>query len=343
MALRLIQSNVGRSQGAQDILLQTMMEHKYTFGIIAEPSRIPSDNPCWAADTMGSVALFWRWLPGLPPCVAIKSGSHFVAAQWGQIVVIEIYFPPSGTLSECEIWLDELSTCIRRLKPLPFIIAGNFNAWNTTWGSIKTGPRGRLVETWAVSHDLILLNRGRVSTCIRPQGESIIDLTWAYPVIARKVTKWEVAEDLEHMSDHCFILVHFDPPAKTIRSRLPENRWAVRKLNKAAFKSSIITSLWVKNSEDSTVEKSTQEQLEWIIDTVSTACDASMPRTKYSFRRSTYWWNNHIASLRQNAIRQGRRVTRSRGNLVRRAEAWESYKEAKIALRKAIKESKENS
>lgn len=51
----------------------------------------------------------------------------------------------------------------------------------------------------------MLLNRGRVSTCVRWNGESIVDLMWASPSAARMVLNWEVAREMEHLSDHRYI------------------------------------------------------------------------------------------------------------------------------------------
>ena len=58
----------------------------------------------------------------------------------------------------------------------PILIAGDFNAWSTTWG---TNPRGRLVEETLAAMDLVLLNTPGVYTFDCTRGRSIIDLVFS--------------------------------------------------------------------------------------------------------------------------------------------------------------------
>ena len=64
---------------------------------------------------------------------------------------------------------------------------------------------------WAAELDLRLLNEGSKSTCVRWQGESIVDLTWTSLSAARKTKSWEVAVDLESLSDHRYIFMTLLP------------------------------------------------------------------------------------------------------------------------------------
>lgn len=52
---------------------------------------------------------------------------------------------------------------------------GDFNAKSTSWDSPKTDTKRRAMENWAASIDLCFLNTGDSSTCVRWQGESIVD------------------------------------------------------------------------------------------------------------------------------------------------------------------------
>ncbi|XP_070530005.1 uncharacterized protein [Cardiocondyla obscurior] len=334
-------ANVGRSKGAQDLLLHTMAEQKMIFAVVAEPNYVPKNHPCWTGDELGSVALTWRWIPGTPSCAPIERGQRYVAARWGPTIIVGTYLPPSGTIEEYQKWLDDIAVCIRRVRNSPIIVAGDFNAWSTTWGSARTNARGRLVEAWAASMDLVLLNRGNTSTCVRPQGESIIDLSWASPAAARIVSGWKVSKDMEHLSDHRYILVSLAPlRSMSYRSR-EGRRWAVRKLDEDAFQASIAASLFASDLPQE--EEDPEIQLQWVTETVTRACDMSMPRVKHRFRRSAYWWSDQIAALRRDAIRTSRKVTRSRDNQDRRAEALATYKEARKTLRTAIRKAKEES
>lgn len=88
-----------------------------------------------------------------------------------------VYLPPSDKLADYEKWLADMETVIRPLLPFPVVVAGDFNAWNIAWGSRLTNAKGGLLEDMAAALGVKLLNRGRVSTCIHPRGESIVDLT----------------------------------------------------------------------------------------------------------------------------------------------------------------------
>lgn len=333
---------MGRSRGAQDLLLQTMIEHKCTLGVVAEPNHIPDRHPCWAKDKVDSVAITWRWWKGAPTCTPLESGEHYVAVRWGSMVVIGVYLPPSGTLADFEIWLDRLETCVRRLQTLPTVIAGDFNSWSRTWGSKRTGAKGRVLEEWAAALDLVLLNKGSTATCVRAQGESVIDLTWASPLAAKLVRSWRVATEIEHLSDHRYIMIQLAITTKAGSERErqgPEKRWTLKKLDEDKLMASVTAAIWSKNNgtqeEDDPLRK-----VEWLTDILTRACDASMPRTKSRPQRSTYWWNEEISNLRRVAVRCSRKVARCRGNMARRVEARREYKEARKSLRVAIKKSK---
>ncbi|XP_070529991.1 uncharacterized protein [Cardiocondyla obscurior] len=297
-------------------------------------------------DDTGTVALTWRWWRGAPPCAPIGRGRRFAAVHWGPVAVVGTYLPPSGSIQDYEGWLEEIGVFIDGLQPLPVVLAGDFNAWSTTWGSRQTNRRGRTLEEWAATRNLVLLNQGNVPTCVRPQGESIIDLTWATPAAANMVRKWKVADDLEHLSDHRYILLELGvraTPSLTKKYFSSEKRWALKKLREDTFGASLEVSCWSRESQFQDSRPSIAKEVDWMEEAVTSACDVSMPRVRRTPRRSTYWWNDDIAELRQKANIQRRILTRCRRNSERRAAALEDYKTARMALRVAIRESKARS
>ncbi|XP_070518818.1 uncharacterized protein [Cardiocondyla obscurior] len=263
--------NLCHSGAAQDLFLHTLAESGCTLGVILKPFCIPGNHPSWIGDDTGTVAITWRWWRRAPPCAPIGRGHRFVAVHWGPVAVVGTYLPPLGSLQEYEDWLEKIAVFLDGLRSLSIILAGDFNSWSRAWGSRKTNGRGRILEKWTAAKNLVLLNRGRVPTCVRPQGESIIDLTWATPAAASMVQKLEVATDLEHLSDHRYILLK-------LRAR----------------------------------------------------------------GGSSARWDENIAKLRREATRLRRVVTRSRGNLLSKTTALNSYKEARFALRVAIRKAKAN-
>jgi hypothetical protein len=58
---------------------------------------------------------------------------------------------------------------------------------------------------------------------VRPQGSSIVDITWFSPNASRFVTSWEVEADIEFLSDHRFIRIGVRAsPSKVLRRRAKE-------------------------------------------------------------------------------------------------------------------------
>lgn len=211
--LLLLLGNLNRSREAQDFFLHTLAESGSSIGIASETHRIPANHPCWASDAGDSVAITWRWWHGASVCSTIESGRRYV--RWGPIAVI--HFLPSQPLFRYEKWLGRVERCVRCLHLSPVIVAGDFNTWSTAWGSRRTNARGEAVKEWAAGLGLALMNRGRVNTCVRRQGASIVDLTWVTPSACRLITKWEVDQGREHLSDHRYVWTEFATPTTGCR------------------------------------------------------------------------------------------------------------------------------
>ncbi|XP_071652698.1 uncharacterized protein [Temnothorax longispinosus] len=175
--------------------------------------------------------------------------------------------------------------------PAQVMVAGDFNAKSALWGSPVTDRRGRILECWAASLGLVVLNRGGVQTCVRHQGGSVIDLTWATPDLARRVSEWRVTEEIESLSDHLFIEMSLPVTPPEVRARRREAnarfpRWALKKLNGDLLKASISTALWVNDPKGQSEDP--DEVAGWIGDIMTQACDASMPRSKPFVRKAAY-------------------------------------------------------
>ncbi|KMQ81570.1 reverse transcriptase [Lasius niger] len=110
-------------------------------------------------------------------------------------------------------FLEELSGTVRALGG-KIILCGDFNSKSTLWGSPITDARGDEVERWAAANDLRIANVGSVPTCVRPQGSSIIDLTWVSPRAIGLLNDWTVREDVETIRPHIHNLLYWFPIGK---------------------------------------------------------------------------------------------------------------------------------
>lgn len=132
-----------------------------------------------------------------------------------QAVAVQISFPYD--LIICNIYLehnmssqtfkDELEKLIAQLGH-SFIITGDFNAHNTSWGSHKTDRRGSIITELTEHFSLTILNEKLPTHVADSNGRmTSIDLTLCTQNLI-PFTDWTVLDDL-HGSDHFPILISF--------------------------------------------------------------------------------------------------------------------------------------
>ena len=93
-------------------------------------------------------------------------------------------------------------------------------------------------------------------------------------------------------------------------------------------------------SDENNINGSGGVQIDKIVQTMTCACDASMPRRFQSKRGSPcYWWTNEIKELRKTCLNLRRKSQRARGR-ANFEQLCSNYREARQTLSKAIKNSK---
>lgn len=60
---------------------------------------------------------------------------------------------------------------------------------------------------------------GKTPTCVRPQGWSVIDLSWGSADLSREVTNWKVEENIESLLDHQYITMDLGPESQLDRNK----------------------------------------------------------------------------------------------------------------------------
>nr|XP_032525082.1 uncharacterized protein LOC116776088 [Danaus plexippus plexippus] len=198
---RILQANINHCKAAQHLLVQTFAEWLVDVAVVAESYSVPGS---WLGDEDGSVALVARSSTNSPPISLLEKGPGYVAAAWGDIALIGVYFSPNRPLTDFENFLGVLAMVAARAAQRRVLVVGDFNAKSVAWGSPSTDVRGREVESWSVASGLSLLNRGTVHTCVRRNGGSIVDLSFATPSLAACVVDWRV-ELVETLSDHRYV------------------------------------------------------------------------------------------------------------------------------------------
>ncbi|CAB3240394.1 unnamed protein product [Arctia plantaginis] len=268
-----------------------------------------------------------------------------MAVEWGVTVVVGCYFSPNRGLAEYEAYLHGLAICIRSYASRPVFVLGDFNAHSREWGDTRDDARGETILEWAAGLDLRLLNRGSVSTCVRWQGESIVDLSWATPSAVHMVSGWRVAEEVVSLSDHRHIVfdVSLRRADRPRQDRKPPRRWSLKRLDREMVVAASHVADWLEER----VSSDPEEQAAWFGNIMASVCDASMPRVRPARKGSAYWWSVEISQLRTTVARLRRPYLRARRR--RRATAEEievarrEYGAAVKALSDAIAEAKARS
>lgn len=192
-----------------------MVEQRVGLCAISEPNRTVDS---WLCSQDGLSAICYKHEFLAHPCNLFKTGVNFVAVKYGTIIFTSVYVSPNVDIGSFRILLDELDDLLGMINDACLILCGDFNSHSAMWGSTLTDSRGILLQNWAANHDLRLVNHGTAPTCIRPQGDSIIDLTWVLADLIGYISEWRVRSDLESLSDHQCVTFSLGGPLSEIRS-----------------------------------------------------------------------------------------------------------------------------
>ncbi|KAL7723848.1 hypothetical protein ACLKA6_010357 [Drosophila palustris] len=173
------------------------------------------------------------------------------------------------------------------------------------WGSKRNNPRGLILADTLARLNVCLLNNGTQSTYSMAGRESIIDLTFASPELARDAA-WQVSDVYTH-SDHKAVITEL--LSRTVTRRTQSARhvgYKVNTLNREALLSSVQTI---------TATGDANGCAKGIADCIKAACEAAMAK-RYSGgsrRKPVPWWNQDISKARAECCAAKRRLQRSRG------------------------------
>lgn len=361
--LRVLQLNIGHCRVAQSLALQEARTQGAEVLLLCEVYEPPTNNNNWAFDTSATVAIV---ATGSHPIQRVwcTASPGMVAAQIGGVVFVSCYAPPRWNITEFERLLESVE--LEAMSHSAVVVAGDFNARHTEWGSTRCTERGELLLEAVQSLRLQTLNRGDAPTF---DGNGVatasrIDVTFASNSICIEDT-WEVQATYT-ASDHRLLSFRVRKPAaagqraaggggrargarqrRGPRSR-PSNtasdqgrtvhagrRWKTTQFNKVAF----LLALSAANFEE---RSSTADG---IIDALVDACSDTMQRvpTAHHGRRnaSVFWWTPELERLKEEC-RAARDAMLRETDLQRRSYAAAAHRAAKRALQVGIKDSREH-
>ncbi len=252
-----------------------------------------------------------------------------------QAVAARIDFPVPVTV--CSIYLhqtDDVSTqqlsALADQLPQPFIITGDFNAYNTIWGDAKINPRGRELEHFIDTNQLLLLNTGIPTHFNSFTGNSsAIDLTICSPAIGH-ILDWHISASL-YSSDHYPQIIELKLTPTMKQSSYP--RWEIEKANWQHFQHELDLTDATKHTNVDDINSSIETS-------IIRAAVKSIPRTTttYHKKRSVPWWNEECSTAikyKNFCLSQFKRHPTTE-NLI-------SFKRARAKARQTIITSKRNS
>ncbi|CAG4936399.1 unnamed protein product [Colias eurytheme] len=351
MALRILQSNLNHCARAQDLLMQSLAQWSIHIGILSEPYAVLSERDNWVGDLDEVAALIITQGDGSPQICAHMKGHGCVAVKLTDMVVIGVYFSPNKTLAEFEAFLGEVNSMIQWGRPHQVVIAGDLNAKSALWGSSASDARGDILVEWLAAQNLVPLNQGNENTCVRMQGGSVVDVTFASPNLAHRARGWKVLSEVETLSDHKYIRFDIFPPkSNPHRNTSPASaesgpRWSLKTLDRHLLELASIVSAWCPKPDSINVDT----EAEWFAATMTHISDAAMSRIKpCPPHNKVYWWSPELSQLRSACVTARRRYTKHRRkrrqadySIVEESERYALYQESKKTLREAIATAKE--
>lgn len=306
--MKLLQCNLNDSRGAQDLMSQQLIELNIGICAVSEPAYIP-ESQFWCSSWDKRSAIVWCPDRLSLQCRGVLKENKLIAVTVGEISIISCYVSPNTVRGEFSAFLGELKDAVRKLGD-QVIICGDFNSKSVMWGARLTDNRGSLVEDWTAELDLRIQNIGCVPTCIRPQGSSVIDLTWASSSLNSKIKEWQVLSGVLTLSDHEYIsfTVCESRPLARVGVISKDLRWNWKKMDIDKFQAAAI---WYGEDRPFAEEISAEESADWVARAMRDICDVGASRAPRLFGRTqVYWWNFEVAELRELAIRAKRQWKR---------------------------------
>lgn len=220
------------------MLQQYMSEEGIEVAAIMEPVCIP-ENDNWISSKDGKAVIHWKTRNLRTQCERIMHGGEFVALKLYDMVIVACYISPKYKIEEFEDALERMENDIGMLETENVIICGDFNAHAILWGSKFASNKGRKLKEWMEGMEMVLMNEGNIPTCVRPQGESIVDLTWSTSLIANRIKVWRVEEEKVSLSNHYYITFSVDDnKGREIgkeRERNKHPRWKIKEMDLDLF------------------------------------------------------------------------------------------------------------
>lgn len=170
-------------------------EKSADFQIVSEFNKA---DPSWYVDSNNKAAIVNVNSATITSPGASEAGFRWIASAGMRIY--SCYWSPNTSISDYRDFLFRLERSIRTATG-EILLAGDFNAKHSDWGSRINDPRGEALSDMIHALGLLVCNTGNAPTF---KTSSIIDVTFCSPGLAGRVSDWHVL-DIESLSDHHYV------------------------------------------------------------------------------------------------------------------------------------------
>lgn len=200
---------------------------------------VVSSHPRWYSSLSRLTAIYWSKDHLESPCLFVRAGRDFVVVCCEGTYLISVYVSPNQPLVYFFTFLDQLRSILSELEHPRVIIGGDFNSKSPLWGCSSENRRGRILSDWMAERDFRICNLGDNAMCVRPQGSSIVDLTWVSTACNDYVLDRHLIVGIETLSDHKYIFFNFSGARRVTRGPplrcYAYPRWSFQKFKRDLF------------------------------------------------------------------------------------------------------------
>lgn len=333
--IRFLQINLNRCRAAHDLLWKTVDDENIDVVIGQEPNKtLFCDKSSICDKNCDSFLIVNKKFS----VINSYRGNGFIIFEIEDLMICSAYFSPNQPIEGLNVLLNDIDNIIKgKGANNNFIFGGDLNAKTPTIGSSTLNERGKMLDEFLFSNNLIALNEGSMPTFVGALGTSVIDFSAASSSIAHLINDWFV-DNSENLSDH-----------QTIKFTLQKVQ-TKNAIQSNDGKGWILTpnglSRFSKGCEGilKKVSKPTANNIQMAI---ANGCNRYLKRnTTNPKRKSQYWWNDSIAEQRRKCVKTRRILQRLRAkagaDVQQVQEMREIYKTEKRELKRKIWESKIN-
>ena len=295
--------------------------------------------------------------------IAITQGSHEDAIltefiyQGLKFYGASLYIPID---QDIEWDLGTIEEIIRLTKGEMLLLALDKNARSKIWSDTYTNARGRALEEYIITRDLLIMNEDSdVPTFESSRGRSWIDLTLCNNTLAQKIGRWSCGEEVS-CADHNIIFFEIDSWAHGSKTKHTAKRYNTKAERRGTFAHHLArnlrtnfdcsddTSDWTvcdnEISQKIKLYSDTDQVIRKFTSAITAACDRTFQATRSGYqaekKRSVPWWTKDLTLLRKKTLALRRRFQRTKNDDKLRLERRQQYLECNRIYQTKLREEK---